>query len=194
MEYLAKELIARIKQLKDFKTIPEDHWIIGIRNPEDHPDKFDDKFYLMKGQECIMDTSGTTNPGVKILKGGFKSYNKYGAAIVEADRIYYNLWAYGLHRGRTPALRQIGAAITIYRDGDCDGKSEEIGRRTSGYYGINFHPDQRNVNAEDKESTRIGGWSAGCQVCDKIDDYNKFIEATKDQKRVTYAILNEFSI
>jgi len=194
MFYVAKELIARVKQIPDFKFIPEDYWIIGIRNPEDHPDKFDDVFYLMKGEELIEETSGTTNPGVKILKGGYKNYNKEGAAVVEADRIYYGVWKPGMHRGKMRALRQTGGPITIYRDGDGDGKSEEIGRRSSGYYGINFHADQYNIKGADKDSDRIGAWSAGCQVCNKMKAYNEIIDLTWEQDNVTYAILKEFSI
>lgn len=194
MHYLGEELIARVKQLQDFKSIPADHWIIGIRNPEDNPDKFDDMFYLMKGEELILETTGTTNAGVKVLKGGFRKYNKDGAAVLEADRIYYRVWKYGKHLGKIPALKQLGAKVTIWRDGDLDNKSEEKGKKTSGYYGINFHPDQHNINAADKKSDNIGGWSAGCQVCNKIEDYREIIALTKDQDRVSYCLLNEFSI
>jgi hypothetical protein len=194
MYYSAEFLIERLKQLDDFKSIPKDYWIIGIRSSEDKPDKFDDVFNLMKGETLILQTSGTTNPGVKILKNGFKKYNKDGAALVEADRIYYNVWMYGLHLGRTPALRQRGNKITVWRDGNGNAKSEQIGKRTTGYYGINFHPDQRDINAPDKKGENIGGWSAGCQVCNNIEDYRIFIEKCKEQKNVTYCLLNEFSI
>ena len=194
MYYVDHELIARVKQLKDFKYIPKGYWIIGVRNPQDNPDRFDDMFYLMHGTTMIMETTGTTNPGVSILNGGFKKYNTSGAAVVESDRIYYNVWKPGLHQGRTPALKQLGAKITIYRDGDLDHLSEEIGSRTSGYYGINFHPDQFDINAKDKDSDRIGNWSAGCQVCNNLFDYKKFINLIGSQSSVTFCLLKEFSI
>lgn len=194
MYYIAEELVTRVKQMPDFKYIPKGYWIIGIRNPEDNPDRFDDMFYLMHGNELIMETTGTTNPGLKILKGGFKKYNSEGAAIVEADRIYYNVWKPGMHLGKTPALRQRGAKITVWRDGDMDHLSEQKGTRMTGWYGINFHPDQRDINGPDKDSDRIGGWSAGCQVCNKIDEYRKIIELVGDQPNVTYCLLEEFSI
>jgi hypothetical protein len=195
MYYLAEELVARVKQLDDFKYIPKGYWIIGIRNPEDNPDRFDDMFYLMFNDELVMETTGTTNPGVKILAGGFKRYNNQGAALVQSDRIYYNVWKYGMHLGKQPALKQLGAEITIYRDGDMDHFSEEIGPTTSGYYGINFHSDQHDLSSDTRDDDRnIGGWSAGCQVCNRIEDYRKFIESCKDQNSVTYCLLKEFSI
>lgn len=194
MYYSEKELVARVKQMDDFKFMPKGYWIIGVRSFDDNPDRFDDVFNLMHGDKLILTTTGTTNPGVKILSGGYKKYNNDGAALVEADRIYYNVWKYGLHRGQTPALRQTGAKITVWRDGNGNHKSEEIGKRTTGYYGINFHPDQRDINAKDKDSDKIGGWSAGCQVCNVIEDYRVFIDYCKKQEKVTYCILEEFSV
>lgn len=195
MNYSANELLKRAMQVKGFKEIPEDYWIIGIRNPQDTPDAFDDVFYLMKGTDLIMETTGTTNPGKKILKGGFRSYNSKGGAIVQSDRWYYDLWAYGKHKGIVPALRQVGA-IYIHRDGDMDDKSEELGKAYVGnHYGINFHSASKDFNSN-LVKTVVGGWSAGCQVCNNLTDYRKIINTIKDsnQKRVTYLLLKEFSI
>lgn len=194
MFYTEKELLERVKQVSGYKHIPTEHWIIGVRSSEDLPNAFDDVFYLMKGEKLIIWTSGTTNPGTPILKGGFMKYNKDGAAVLKADQWYYNVWIPGLHQGKVKALKQLGAPVTIYRDGDKDGKSEEIGKVTTGYYGINFHPDQYDINGADKQSDQVNGWSAGCQVCNIIADYRKFIEATENQRSVTYVLLNEFSI
>lgn len=195
MYYVGSELVARVKQLKDFKAIPEGYWIIGVRNPEDTPDKFDDMFYLMKGEELIMETTGTTNPGVKILKGGFRKYNNDGAAVVESDRIYPGVWKYGKHLGWMPALKQLGGSITIWRDGDGDSKSEEQGKRTTGWYGINFHTATKSYLGRIIK-TAIGGWSAGCQVCNNTVEYMKIINTIKasKQEKVTYCLLKEFSI
>lgn len=192
-EYNAKQLISRVKKLKDFDYIPGGYWIIGIRNPHDSTDKFDDMFYLMHGESIIMTTTGTTNPGAKILKGGFRRYNNDGAAVVESDRIYYNVWKYGKHLGYMPALKQLGAAITVWRDGDMDGKSEEQGKRTTGWYGINFHTATKSYLGRIIKDT-IGGWSAGCQVCNNTVEYMKFINTIKasGQSNITYCLLKEF--
>lgn len=194
MYYTGPQLIERVKQLPSFKTIPYNYWIIGVRSSEDKPNSFDDVFNLMKGEELILQTKGTTNPGTPILKGGYLKYNKVGAAVVVADEIYYGVWRYGMHLGTIPALRQI-RPILIGRDGDGDSKSSDKNNRTTGLFGINFHPDQRETKIDTRGDERgVDGWSAGCQVLPVFNEYKQFIEAVKDQTDVTYCLLNEFSI
>ena len=194
MYYEGKDIIAKMKEARGFKSVPQDYHIVGVRSHDDEPNKFDDSLSLFYGEKLILTTSGTTNPGTTVLKGGFLKYNKDGAAVVESNRVYYNVWKYGLHAGKIPALKQLGNAITIWRDGDRDGKSEEIGKRTTGYYGINFHCDQYDINGPDKAGENINGWSAGCMVCNNIEDYRKIIELCKKQKNVTFTLLNEFPV
>ena len=137
--YTDKQILDRVKSLKSFKGIPQGYWIVGIRSEEDAPNKYDDKFYLFNGEQFVKVVTGTTNPGTPILEGGFLKYNRVGAAVVKADEVYYDVWKFGLHQGKMPALRQVGNFI-VYRDGDKDGKSEEIGAPITGSgYGINFH-------------------------------------------------------
>jgi len=196
MFYTASELLERIKQLNDYQKagkFPEGFFIVGIRNAEDHPDQFDDRFYLIKDGKILVETSGTTNAGVSILTGGFKKYNNQGAAVLESDRIYFNVWTHGKHLGKVDALLQRGAQVTCYRDGNMNYLSEEIGPKSSGWFGINFHIDQHNLR-EDKDGDKIGNWSAGCQVCNVLEDYKKIIELTKGQQYISYILLKEFSI
>jgi len=196
MHYTDDEIINRIKQLDDYKKagkLPEGFFLVGIRSGDDAPDKFDDRFYLFKGEASTLDTSGTTNPGVSVLTGGFKKYNNQGAAVLESDRIYFKVWTPGKHLGKADALLQRGAKVTCYRDGDMDRLSEEIGYKSTGWYGINFHIDQHNLR-EDKHGDKIGGWSAGCQVCNTLVDYKKIIELTKNQQYISYILLKEWSI
>lgn len=194
MYYKGEDILEMMSRAEGFKEIPLDYHIVGIRSAADAPNKFDDVFNLFKGKELILTATGTTNPGTPVLVGGFLKYNKDGAAVVAANHVYYNVWKYGKHQNVTPALVQIGAPITVFRDGDKDNKSEEIGKKSSGYFGINFHPDQRDFTGVDKASELINGWSAGCQVCDNIAVYRKIIELVKNQKAVTYTLLNEFSV
>jgi hypothetical protein len=189
--YTDKELLEKVKSLKSFKGIPVGYWILGVRCKKDNPNKYDDKFYLFYGEKFIKMVTGTTNPGLPILQGGYLKYNKVGAAIVKADEWYYDVWAYGLHQGKQPALRQVGKFI-VFRDGDMDGKSEEIGEPIVGSnYGINFHSISNDITVK-KIGENIGGFSAGCQVVNNTEQYAMIINLVKKQNRVTYVLLDEF--
>lgn len=187
--YNDKQLLDKVKSLPNFKSIPLDHWILGVRSNEDTPNSFDDKFYLFKGEEFIWVTSGTTNTGTPTLKQ-FEKVNKNGAAILKADTWYYNVWKFGKHQGKVDALLQLGASVQVYRDVDKDEKSEEQGKLESGYFGINFHSNTYDLNKP--SGTTIGWWSAGCQVVNNVTKYKEFIKLCKPQKNVSYCLINEF--
>jgi hypothetical protein len=189
--YSDSQLLDRVKSIKSFKGIPEGYWILGVRSNEDEPNKFDDKFYIWNGEKFITMTSGTTNPGTPILEGGFLKYNKVGAAVLKSDEWYYGVWKYGLHQGKMPALRQVGPFI-VYRDGDKDKKSEELGTPIVGSnYGINFHTVSYDLSSK-KISEIIGEWSAGCQVVNNVEKYSMIINMIKKQHNITYCLINEF--
>lgn len=124
--YTNKELLDRVKSLSNFKSIPKEYWIIGVRSEEDTPNTYDDKFYLFKGEEFIEVTTGTTNPGTPALLGGWRKIKAKGAFVLKSDYWHYSLWRGGLHKGKMKALVQVGTA-TGYRDNDDDKFSEEIG-------------------------------------------------------------------
>lgn len=187
--YTDEQLLNKVKTLPNFKAIPSDHWILGVRSNEDTPNSFDDKFYLFKGHEFIWVTSGTTNPGTPTLKQ-FEKVNKNGAGILKADTWYYNVWKFGKHQGKVDALLQLGAAVQVYRDTDKDNQSEEQGKLETGYFGINFHPNTYDLTKPSGSS--IGWWSAGCQVVNNVTKYKEFIKLCKPQKNVTYCLINEF--
>jgi len=182
------DLLNKVKSLSSFTKIPKSFWLLGVRSNEDETNKFDDKFYLFQGEKFVAVTTGTTNPGITGLKG-YDKYNKYGVAVVKADEWYYDVWKFGKHKGKMDALRQV-KPIKYYRDGDKDGKSEEIGKVHEGLIGINFH-----CNTYNKKSTAIkeliNGWSLGCQVCNNITHYYRFLEYLK-KGNISYCLLNEF--
>jgi hypothetical protein len=210
-KYTDKDLLEGSMLVEGFKGFPKGRFIIGVRSQEDTSNVYDDKFYEYEniGEEFTMDPSkmlfirvltGTTNPGIKILKGGFKSFNPKGAAVLKSNMWYYNVWKYGMHRGKMPALRQRGAEVIVYRDGDMDGKSEELGEPISGWYGINYHMNTYDFSDANLDKTiwTIGGWSAGCQVTNEREEYLDQMEWYEDalnsgkQKFVTYCLLREF--
>ena len=200
--YTDSQLLDRVKSLPSFKGIPSGRWILGVRSNEDDPNIYDDKFYEYEGEKFIRVLTGTTNPGIKILKGGFKSFNSKGAAVLKSNEWYYDVWKFGMHRGKIPALRQRGAEMLVYRDGDMDGKSEQLGNPTEGWYGINYHMNTYKMDEDSLEQDiwTIGAWSAGCQVPNDRKQYMERMEWYEEayisgkQKYVSYCLLDEFDI
>ncbi len=188
--YTAEQLLARVKGLQNFKALPTNYWLLGVRSIKDVEDVFDDKFYLFYGQKFITVMSGTTNPGGSVLRGGFLKYNKAGAFVLKSDMWHYDFWRNGKHKKVLDALVQNTPAIG-YRDGNRNGKTEEIGVVVSGMFGINFHLNGYDVWAKVKRWF-IGGWSAGCQVTNDADKYRQVLECTKNQKTISYCLLKEF--
>lgn len=189
--YTDEQLLKRVKGLPSYKSLPSGYWILGVRSNEDAADKYDDKFYLFEGEKFITVTTGTTNPGKPILTGGFIKYNKEGAAVVKSDSWYYDIWSYGKHLNRMPALLQVGGPITVYRDGDKDDKAEEQGETETGYFGINFHAATWDEKFKGKQEN-IGGWSAGCQVVNDKQKHLEIVTLIKKQKKISYVLIKEF--
>ena len=188
--YTDKQLLEKARSLSSFSKIPSGYWLLGVRSLDDIPNTFDDKIYLFKGEEFVLVTSATTNPGINTLKQ-FEKVNKDGAAVLKADEWYYNVWKYGKHNGKVEALLQLGNKVTVFRDTDKDLKSEEQGKLQSGYFGINFHPNTYDLTKK-VTSSSIGWFSAGCQVVNNISNYKIMIKLLKNEKFVSYCLLNEF--
>jgi len=191
--YTTQQLLDRAKSLKSFLGLPFGYWLLGVRSKDDEPDAFDDKMYLFKGNQFIMVTTCTTNPGKYGLLN-FKEYNSQGCAVVKADEWYQDLWANGMHKGKMKALVQV-SDVLYYRDNDMDLKSEEIGKVYKGIIGINFHTATYESNPTILAkfiAWLIGKWAVGCQVCNVAAAYYKIIGLVKLQRRVSYCLLNEF--
>ena len=198
--YTDKELLDRVRRLPNFNKIPKQRWILGVRSNEDTFNSYDDKFYEFEGEKFIRVLTGTTNAGSGVLRGGFLKYNKRGVAVLKADEWYYNVWSYGLHRGKMPALIQNGRRVKVYRDGNKNTKIEQIGEPELGWFGINYHTNTYDFSLANLKVVKwaIGYWSAGCQV---INDRRKYIEQIEyyknafengEQIMVTYCLINEF--
>lgn len=194
--YTDKELLDRVKATKGFQKIPEGYWILGVRSNEDEENTYDDKFYIFKGDVFQEVITGTTHPGADILKGGFLRFNKYGAAVLKSDMWYYDMWRYIYRSSRGHELRQVNK-VTVYRDGDKDGKAEEIGTPIHGLYGINFHTNTFKWY-NNLVKMFIGSWSAGCQVTNRRDRFLYWMKVFKERKSsgeqtyVTYCLIKEF--
>ena len=187
--YTDKALLSKVKSLDSFKQIPTEYWILGVQSEEDAYNEFDDKFYIFKGDKCVKVVKGTTNAGTT----GLKNYTKYsskGVAVIKTNEWYYDLWSYGLHKGRMPALKQ-RKPIKYFRDWNKNNLVEEMGELYQGIIGINFHTVlyEKNLSYWTK---LIGGWSVGCQVINHVGEYYKILDLVKNQKTVTYCLLREF--
>jgi hypothetical protein len=187
--YTTAQLLEKVREIDGFKGYPQEYWLLGVRSNEDIANRFDDKFYLFLGEQFVLVTSGTTNPGTPTLMQ-FEKVNKKGAAVLNADKWYYNVWHFGKHQGKVDALLQLGAPVEVYRDTDKDDDSEEQGVLDRGYFGINFHPNTYKPSAP--KTNVIGWWSAGCQVVNDLNTYKRIITMCKPQKVVSYCLINEF--
>lgn len=197
--YTDSQLLNKIKTLTSFKGFPSGFFIVGVQSQEDSFNVFDDKFYLFENTGSSMTndinqikfhvvTSGTTNAGRNGLMS-YDTYNPEGVAVIKTNEVYYDVWKYGLHRGKMKALRQ-NKPFLISRDGDKDKKIEEgISRHVM--CGINFHANTYDMDSKEIKEI-IGGWSLGCQVVNNIPKYNQIIDLLKPQKIVTYILLKEF--
>lgn len=186
--YNDKQLLDRVKSLKSFKGIPTGYWILGVQSQNDEFNVFDDKFYLFKGEQFILVTSGTTNAGKNgLLK--YDTYNPEGVAVIKTNEWYLDVWKFGLHKGKMEALKQ-QRPFLISRDGDRDEQIEE-NNSLPVICGINFHANTYDLTSTEIKQL-IGGWSLGCQVVNNIPKYNQIIALVKPQKVVTYCLIKEF--
>jgi len=164
--------------------------IVGLRTADMTPNSFNDWEYVFwkhAGSWEGIKFRITTDPGLYYLKN---PANPLGTAIVKPGQ-YPNLWRKGLHKGKYPALVQVGS-ITVYRDANRDGSYDITGRtETSSSLGINNH---RAV--ENGQSLLVDKWSAGCQVFQDYYDFEIFMriisEAEKNWSNTfTYTLITE---
>lgn len=138
-----------------------------VRSPEaNRDDKFLDLFYLAfvteTGAPRLLTWPGTSVPGDYYLQNPITK--KGSGAILPGQ--YRGVYAPGRHPrvGGKPALRQVGP-FTVFRDTNRDDVLDVLkgsiapARCESGLFGMNFHRASPGY-----VSTRIGKWSAGCQV------------------------------
>lgn len=179
--YTLQNLQERFLQL-NFRW-PNFH-LIGIRSKADIPNEFDDIFYAIIGDR-IIEYKGTTNPGDDYL---LVPMNSKGAAILDPDRKYNDCWELGLHRGTYEAFVQC-RPVTVWRDNDKDLKSEEIGIKETGMFGIDIHR-----YAKVGTFTYIDNASAGCQVFYNPIEFEEFKTTFKltGLRYLTYTLLREY--
>lgn len=159
--------------------------IVGVRNTDTSPVKFDDTLYVIwkndkgswRGKKYII----TTDPSTRYLK---RPINKLGAAILPNGQ-YVDSWKIRKHNGKYYALGQ-NKPVCVYRDYD---RGEllnfDIKSKSCGLYGINIHRAKSGKADDGKGNTeKIGPYSAGCQVFQNSYCFDEFMKMAYRQKEL----------
>lgn len=168
---------------------PNELNIVGIRNDSTDANKFDDFIYVFwKNQDGKWEGkyyNATTDPGTYFLN---KPLSQLGAAILKEGQ-YVDTYGIGMHRGKYEAVVQ-KKPVTVYRDYNRDAILDfNNGREETGLFGINIHK-------AGKDSKDIDKWSAGCQVFQKSDDFEDFMNLARKHRglygnKFTYTLIDE---
>lgn len=167
--------------------------LIGIRAASRQPDAFDDLIccaWREAGHWRFRAWPATTDPGLPFLR---EPMHADGTAIL-AEGHHRRCWAIGLHLGRIRALVQV-APLPVYRDGNRDDRFDlDPETITEGVYGINLHPAWTVPIAQ-----QIGRWSAGCQVTQRVRDFQELLALCETSARIfgnrfSYTLIREEDI
>jgi hypothetical protein len=190
-----KELRNIINALKDKGYViydkPYQLNIVGVRNAESQPNKFDDQLYVFYKDDSanwvIKEYPITTDTGTYWLENPMSNL---GSAMLKEGQ-YVDAYKQGLHKGQYTALVE-QKPVTTYRDYDRNAVFDFGQNTTTGMYGINIHK-------AGEDSQDVNKWSAGCQVFQKSDDFQEFMQLTDKHKanygnNFTYTLLDERAV
>lgn len=161
--------------------------IIGVRSSNTIANSFDDWLYLIykdqNGETKTHEFPITTDPGAYWLQN---PANVKGTAILVPEQ-YKDSHIIGLHQGKYEALKQ-HKPLKVWRDNTRDTTLDKSSQIYEGIFGINIH----RSNAQ-TQSQVVEKWSAGCQVFQKVADFNFFMGVCKNsgQDVFTYTLLEE---
>ncbi len=188
-------MLSRIKAILKqsgyvLNTKPYQLNIVGLRNKSTNANRFDDEIHVFftkqDGKWDYYIYPVTTDPGTFWLNN--PTYEE-GTAIL-AQGQYKDSYAIGKHKGLYTALVQI-LPVTVIRDYDRDAILDFYnGTKQTGNFGINIH------RAESVGETKfINKYSAGCQVFQRADDFEKFIQMCEQHKKLygntfTYTLID----
>lgn len=155
LQDIAKAMSRKGYQLFEDDSKPYNLNIISIRSEDMTPNVFNDINVIMwkyKGHWSMVKSIVTTDPGLYYMENPI---NVKGTAILKPMQ-HRGMWKLGKHKGET-AFQQ-AKPCTVYRDKNKDNVYDNKDEET-GMFGINGH----NAN-DNRESTIVGKWSAGCTV------------------------------
>ena len=144
--------------------------IVGVRTASRTSNAFDDNLFCVYRAEeewKLWHWYITTDPGTYYLENPM---NVNGTAILCAGQ-HRGAWQFGVHRSKYPALVQ-QKPVKVWRDSNRDATINlDIPNPVAqeGFWGLNFH------RSSNKGSTKVGKWSAGCQVFAHPTDFIQFL-------------------
>lgn len=168
--------------------------IVGRRSDITKPNSFDDWIYIFY-QNDYGDWEGwkakaTTDAGTYWLLNPMQSK---GTALLKAGQ-YVDTYKLDRHNGRYFAITQRLKPVVVIRDYNRNNVLDfNNGKEESGMFGINIH------RADSKGTTKtIDKYSAGCQVFENADDFDKFMDMAYKHKdlygnKFTYTLIDERS-
>lgn len=170
--------------------------LFGLRNEADQQSDLFNDFIGVCAGDAVRIYAGTTDPGAWWTKNPITAAGATGAAHL-CEGFHKNAWRVGVHAQGTPfaheALVQTGYKVKIWRDVDKDYEMGEKDLVQEGYFGINIHRAGLN------DPTKIGKYSAGCQVVRHHKDFEELLEIVKASEtfkknkagaRFSYLLLN----
>jgi len=165
--------------------------IVGIRNVDSQPNKFDDTLFAFwkneKNDWQVETYPITTDTGTYWL---LNPMSNQGSAMLKEGQ-YVDAYRQGYHKGGYKALTQ-EKPVTVYRDYDRNAVFDISDKTETGIFGINIH--KAGENSQD-----VNKWSAGCQVFQRTDDFNNFMKLTDKHRDLygnsyTYTLIDERAI
>lgn len=164
--------------------------LFGVRVDNPESNRFDDYLcavYREGGEWKHHVWSATTDPGRHWLQNPL---SPKGTAILMPGQ-YRSTWKIAKHQGKYEALCQ-RKPVKVWRDNNKDDILDYGCEETQeGLFGINIHRSNPRT-----QSYLVEKWSAGCQVFQKVDDYNLFMEICNKSAKAfgnsfTYTLFEE---
>jgi hypothetical protein len=194
------EKILEVMNTKGYRVYntPENEWninIVGVRNRNNIPDKFDDTlivFHNFMNNWFVSYYPITTDPSISYLQNPLPEVAHKGTAILKEGQ-YLSAYKIDLHQNNYYALCQRLEKVSVFRDNNRNGNLNfnPLTVETD-MFAINIHKGPRNGNWDSQNIN----YSAGCQVFADTRHFNEFMQKCRNGERkfgnkFTYTLLNE---
>jgi len=146
--------------------------IVGMRAPNSRAGEFDDRLVVAWRASRVWHLRSyaiTTDPGKHYLQ---EPLSRKGTAIL-CEGQYRGAYVVGKHKGYHALVQD--RPVAVWRDNTGDNRLDHLTPEV-GVFGINIHcADANPLDGNDALRTKIGRWSAGCQVFQHAHEYRDFM-------------------